>query len=79
MCQIILKKQNNIKHKLYPVILLTAVEAIEISINSRFGHENAIQASIVASTSLQQPKRKGFKHLSGMNTKLVDAVMIWFR
>lgn len=38
--------------KAYPVILFTEVWDVNISKDSRLGHENAMQASIVASISL---------------------------
>ena len=38
---------------IYPEILLTAAAEVEISKTSRFGQENAMQARVVASNSLQ--------------------------
>ena len=40
------------------MIRLAAVSDVEISIDSKLGQENAMQANIVASTSLQNPNKK---------------------
>lgn len=73
--------QHNIVHKIeeserkyyiYPVIRLVEVSDVEISIDSRLGHEKAMQASIVASTSLQHPT------INEMNSRSMPTDTIYF-
>lgn len=61
---ILILKVVNAEHKSYPVIRLVEVLEVKISIDCKLGQENAMQASIVASTSLQHPR---YKNISKFN------------
>jgi len=50
------------------VIRLTAESETEISKNAKLGHENAMQASIVESTSLQHQGTHSLQLQSQVNT-----------
>lgn len=55
------------------MIRLTAVSDVEISIDSKLGQENAMQANIVASTSLHQRKNNLKQNSKSSNDPKNDA------
>lgn len=70
-------RKKKIKWELYPVIRLMEISDVHISKDCKFGHENAMQASIVASTSLQSPNTRWKEQINTKLSKLKNYFLNW--